>query len=85
VAADHRHDPVHHHGQRERRDRVRGDRSQAALSRSYMNRKNQCGAVTAATLRLADARLPAGVTLVVFPGCLTGRWQAQNETPGGEQ
>jgi hypothetical protein len=34
-------------------------RSQAALSRSY---KNQCGAVMAATLRLADVRLLAGVT-----------------------
>jgi hypothetical protein len=33
-------------------------RSQAALSRSYMKRKNQCGAGTAATLRV---RLPARV------------------------
>jgi hypothetical protein len=41
-----------------------------------MNRKNQCGAVMAATLRLADVRLLAGVTLVVFPRCLIGRWQA---------
>jgi hypothetical protein len=50
-----------------------------------MNRKNQCGAVMAATLRLADFRLLAGVTLVVFPRCLIGRWQAQNETPSEEQ
>jgi len=40
--------------------------SQAALSRSYMNRKNQRGAVT---LQLADVRLLAGVTLVVSPRC----------------
>jgi hypothetical protein len=60
-------------------------RCQAALSRSYMNRKNLRGAVMAATLRLADARLLAGVTLVVFPRCLIGRWQAQNATPGDEQ
>jgi hypothetical protein len=39
----------------------------------------------AATLRPADARLLAGVTLVVFPGCLTGRRKAQNETAGDEQ
>jgi hypothetical protein len=25
------------------------------------------------------------VTLVVFPRCLIGRWQAQNETPSDEQ
>jgi hypothetical protein len=29
VAADHRHDPVHHHGQRDRSDRVGGDRPRA--------------------------------------------------------
>ena len=29
VAADHRHDPVHHDGQRDRGDRVRGDRPRA--------------------------------------------------------
>jgi hypothetical protein len=38
----------------------------------------------AATLRLADVRLRAGVTLVVFPRCLIGRWQAQDETPSDE-
>jgi hypothetical protein len=39
----------------------------------------------AATLRLADVRLPAGVTLVVSPRGLIGRWQAHNETPSDEQ
>jgi hypothetical protein len=39
----------------------------------------------AATLRLADVRLLAGVTLVVSPRCLIGRWQAQNATPSDEQ
>jgi hypothetical protein len=39
----------------------------------------------AATLRLADVRLLAGVTLVVFPRCLIGRRQAQGETPSDEQ
>jgi hypothetical protein len=29
VAADHRHNTVHHHGQRDRRDRVRSDRPRA--------------------------------------------------------
>ena len=50
-----------------------------------MNRKNQCGAVMAATLRLADVRPLAGVTLVGTPRCLIGRWQAQNETPSDER
>jgi hypothetical protein len=36
-------------------------------------------------LRLADVRLLAGVTLVVFAKGLIGRWQAQNETPSDEQ
>jgi len=39
----------------------------------------------AATLRLADVRLLARVTLVVFPRCLIDRRQAQNETPSDEQ
>jgi hypothetical protein len=59
-------------------------RSQAAFSRSCMNRKNHCGALMAATLWLADVRLLAGDARGV-PRCLIGRWQAQNETPSDEQ